>query len=59
MDKSGKKICEDLAMLKVVKAMLQHGLDGMTDAELYGIYQDNYDPSEFEYYVNNGIREDL
>lgn len=56
-DKS-KKICEDLALLKVFRAMCQHDLAKLSNAQIYGIYQDNYDPSEFEHFVVNGIRED-
>ena len=54
-----QKICEDLALLKVFKVMCQHDLSNLSNAQIYGIYQDNYDPTEFEHCVNNGIREDL
>lgn len=54
-----QKICEDLALLKVLKIMCQYDLDSLSNAQIYGIYQDNYNPAEFEYYVNNGVRENL
>lgn len=54
-----QKICEDLALLKVFKVMCQHDLGNLSNAQIYGIYQDNYDPAEFEHCVNNGICEDL
>ncbi len=57
--KTDNRICEDLALLKVFKAMMRYDLNRLTNGQLYQLYQDNYDPSEFKEIVDRALPEDL